>query len=819
MNNIQVALVGQPNCGKSTIFNMLTNIKQHIANYPGVTIDKKSGSFNYKTNDIAVIDLPGTYSFSSYSVEEKITRDYILNKNTNIIINTLDTSNLRRHLYLTMQLFDMYKPMVIAFNMLDVAKQNGFNFDFKKLEKLTNAKIIQTVASKKKGLEELKESILDVNKNKLSFISKALDYKYLQNSIDKIKELIPNDSFDLSRHYISVKLFENDKMIIEHIQQNADNAKEILKEVEKLKLQFKEKFSISAEQYIVKIRYEKADEFVKACTTSTKEKHAQTLSDKIDSVVLNKYLGLPILGLIIFTLYQLSIVYGYELTNITWPILSWFKTVVISFFPQENIDSIPYLTQFAIWMMNSINALLNYLPIFFILFFLIALLEDVGYMPRMAFVLDRLFVKFGLHGESTLPLVLSGIFAGGCAVPGVMATKGMNDKKAQMATMLTVPLMNCLAKIPFFTLILTSFFKPDMAIMMFLISTITIFIALGVAKVLTLTILKGYETTPFIMELPSYHVPTMRVIMIKVYDRIWLYLKKIVTIVAAVSVVLFVLIQFPGISKEKEKEFETRSYNMQTTFYNQIKNTKYYSNLDEKEELKDFINFYNSYKTERMNTKDINTARKIDTKYKELNENFFLFTKPQRDMEARKINKALKKLINTRKTLFRDIKNEKVENSALGSIGKFFVPITQYAGFDWKINVAFLSSFAARESSVATLGALYETNKDFHENNSISSSNTYSPLGAVAIIIFMALTPPCIATMIMIKIQTNSYRWMLFATFYPMILGLVFAIFVFQIGSYLQLTGVEAMIYFYIFIVAITTLLSLIPNNKKENYV
>lgn len=815
MNNIQVALVGQPNCGKSTIFNMLTNIKQHIANYPGVTIDKKSGTFNHNNSKIEVIDLPGTYSFSSYSVEEKITRDYILNKDTDIIINAVDASNLRKNLYLTMQLFDMHKPMILTFNMMDVAKQNGLEFDLKKLEKLTNSKIIQTVAAKKEGLSDIKDSIIEVKKDKLKYISNALDYKYLQKYIDLVKELIDNDSFDVSRHYISVKLFENDQQVIENIKKINPNANKILDYVQDLKNEFKEEFNISTEQYIVKIRYEKADEFVKACTVKSKKQN-RTLSDKVDSIVLNKYLALPILGLIIFTLYQLSIVYGYELTNITWPILAWLKTTVISFFPAENIDSIPYLTQFATWMMNSINALLNYLPIFLILFFLIALLEDVGYMPRMAFILDKLFVKFGLHGESTLPLVLSGIFAGGCAVPGVMATKGMNDKRAQMATMLTVPLMNCLAKIPFFTLILAAFFKEDMAIMMFLISTITIFVALLVSKLLTLSVLKSHETTPFIMELPSYHIPTLRGLLTKVFDRIWLYLKKIVTIVAAVAVVLFVLIQFPGISKEKQVIFNSKAEDMQKKFYTSIQDNKYYSHLDEKTELKDFINYYNNYKSQRMNTTDAKTAKKIDLVFKEKNELFFLFSKPKRNKEARKINKAFKKLIRTRKALFREVKNEKVENSALGSMGKFFVPVTQYAGFDWKINVAFLSSFAARESSVATLGALYEGNKDTFESNSIASTGGYSSLGAVAIMIFMALTPPCIATMIMIKVQTNSYKWMAFAISYPMILGLLSAIFIFQIGNILNLTGVDAMIYFYIFVVTITMLVSLIPNYKKE---
>ena len=574
---------------------------------------------------------------------------------------------------------------------------------------------------------------------------------------------------------------------------------------------------MSSHAYIVKIRYDKADEFVKACTLRYKTKE-KTISDKIDSVVLNKYLALPILALIIYTLYQLSIVYGYELTNYTWPILAWIKNTLITFFPDENIASIPYITQFAQWMINSVNALLNYLPIFFILFFLIALLENVGYMPRMAFILDRIFVRFGLHGESTLPLVLGGIFAGGCAVPGVMATKGMNDKKAQMATMLTVPLMNCLAKIPFFTLILAAFFEEDLALMMFLISTITIFVALIVSKLLSLTVLKSHESTPFIMELPSYHLPTLRGLLVKVFDRIYLYLKKIVTIVAAVAVVLFVMIQFPGLTEEKKIVLDKKAILMQKNFYKKVQNNQYYKHIDEKKELKALINFYSAYKKEKMNTKNKNTALSIDAYYKNKNLMFFTFAKPKRNKEARKINRALKKLLKMRKRLFREMKNEKIENSALGAMGKFFVPLTKYAGFDWKINVAFLSSFAARESSVSTIGAIYESNKDT-ETNSIKSSNAYSQLGAVAIIIFMALTPPCIATMIMIRVQSNSYGWMFFAIAYPMFLGLLFSIGIFQIGNYFELSGVSAMVYFYILIIICTIGLSFAPNNKKEEYV
>ena len=227
MSSIQVALVGQPNCGKSTIFNMLTNVKQHISNYPGVTIDKKVGSFSFNDKKIAIIDLPGTYSFSSFSVEEKITRDYILKQDTNIILNTVDASTLRRNLYLSMQLFDMQKPMIIAFNMIDVAIQNGYEFDFTRLEKLCNARLIQTVASKKEGINELKKAILEVDNNKEAHISNVIDYKNLQKHVNIIQKLIEPLKLEHSSFYISIKLFEQDKQMFDYVKENIVESKEI----------------------------------------------------------------------------------------------------------------------------------------------------------------------------------------------------------------------------------------------------------------------------------------------------------------------------------------------------------------------------------------------------------------------------------------------------------------------------------------------------------------------------------------------------------------------------------------------------------------
>ena len=273
--------------------------------------------------------------------------------------------------------------------------------------------------------------------------------------------------------------------------------------------------------------------------------------------------------MIIFAIYESSIVFGYKLTNYTWPLLAAIKNFVIDVAPAADIAKVPLITDAAIWLVNSAVALLNYLPIFFILFAMIEILEDVGYMPRMAFILDKIFKKFGLHGQSTLPLVLGGAFVGGCAVPGVMSTKGIADDRARMATILTVPLMNCLAKVLFYTLLLGAFYTTttvaadgtksintsQMSVMMFYISTVTILAALLIAKFLTSTILKTRETAPFVMELPPCHMPTFKGVVIRACERVWLYIKKVCTIVIAVAVILFALLQFPGLSNEKQEHY------------------------------------------------------------------------------------------------------------------------------------------------------------------------------------------------------------------------------------------------------------------------
>ncbi|MFW3343877.1 ferrous iron transport protein B [Aliarcobacter butzleri] len=808
MKNLKTVLAGQPNCGKSTIFNLVSGIEQHIANYPGVTVDKKVGFFKYQDYKIQMVDLPGTYSFSSYSLEERVAKEYIINENPDIIINVVDASNLKRNLYLTFQLLEMGLPVIVVLNMMDVASRREIKIDSQKISSMLNCPVVEASGAKGIGGDEIMKSVVSLYENKTNFEEFKINYEELESFILEIEEQIKDSTSNLSKRWLAIKALEGDETIIKYLN---DEFPTIRNTLEKQNSLFETRYDKNIVTFLATFRYDSA-EIIYQKTVKHENKNQETLTDKADKIVLNRFLALPILFILMFLVYEISIVMGYKLTDYTWPILASFKNLVIDFMPEANFTDVPMITDFAIWMVNSANALLNYIPIFFILFALIAIMEDVGYMPRMAFILDRVFRKFGLHGQSTLPLVLGGAMVGGCAVPGVMSTKGIADERARMATILTVPYMNCLAKVPFYTLLLAAFFRTDMAIMMFYISTITVFSALIVAKILTTTVLKNRETAPFVMELPPYHLPTLKGVVIRSSQRVWLYIKKVVTIVLAVAIVLFALLQFPGLSDESKVKFENMSNNTLSEFDLQIKDSTYYEHINSKEKVSQLLNYYDNYRTKKM----INSSDSVDESFIKQNELFYKFIRPLKDEEAKKVNTALKKLSNDRKNILREIKNEKVETSLLGMAGKSIEPLTKYAGFDWKINVAFLSSFAARESAVATLGSLYENNKADNQRaeEAMAQNSGYTPLHATAIIIFMLLTPPCIATMIVVKMQTNSFKWMLFAIFFPIGLGIISSAIIFTLGNMYSWSGFEAMTYYYIVVLLITLILGLYPNKS-----
>ena len=809
---IKVALAGQPNSGKSTIFNLLSGVYQHIANYPGVTVDKKSAFLEHKEHSLEIVDLPGTYSFSSYSLEERVAKEFIIDEKPDIVVNIVDASNIKRSMYLTFSLLEAGIPVVVVLNMMDIAADYGLEIDSKKISDMLGVKVVTTSGSKGEGKEKILDAIVETYNKSSQYRAFEINYEELEPSIQIVEEKISYDTAPLTKRWYAIKALEQDSQVIEKIKSEDSSFDEvIIKDQEEF---FHSTYDKDINQFLATFRYDSADIIFHKCVVEHKKGEIST-SQKIDKIVLNKFLAFPILALIMFAFYQLAIVGGYKITDYTWPILAAFKNMVISVMPEADMATIPMISDFAIWMVNSVNALLNYIPIFFILFALIAIMEDSGYMPRIAFLLDRVFRKFGLHGQSTLPLILGGAFTGGCAVPGIMATKGIADERARMATILAVPYMNCLAKVPFYTLLLGAFFVSEMGIMMFMVSTVTLFIALIVAKVLTSTVLVNRQTTPFMMELPTYHIPTLKGVLITAWQRVWIYIKKVVTIVMAVAVVLFVMLEFPGVDSKVQEQIAQEEQKALVSFDKSVSKTSFYSDIDSRDKVSSLLNFYDLYRAKRMKSSTSEAVAKLDSEFEAKNSIFFEIIRGD-SKDAKAINKALRNLSKDRNRLLRQIKEEKISNSLLGSVGKAVESVTQYAGFDWKINIAFLSSFAARESAVATLGSIYENNKadNLRAEEAMAQNSGYTPIHAVIMIIFMILTPPCIASMIVIKLQTGKYRWMVFAIMFPITVGLGLSILLFNLANSYAWSGLETMIYFYISMALTAITLGFLPNKS-----
>ncbi len=802
---IRAALAGQPNCGKSTIFNMLAGVNQHVANYPGVTVDKKTANLKYKDQSIELVDLPGTYSFSTYSLEEKVAKDFLIDSEIDVIINVVDSSCLRRSLLLTLQLLELGKPVIVVLNMMDIAEGRGLVVSDTRLQELINVRTVKTVGPKKLGKAELLDAVIAASEERITEPFR-LNYGELEPYIKEVGEQI-DITAGVCQRWLAVKCLEGDQGVLERTGISNEVIKDLTRKIHTI-------HDLDIDQAIAGLRYENAHILYHKIVDEKGVKQ-DTMTARVDRVMLNQWFAFPILGLVIYLIYELSIVWGYKLTDYTWPFLAAFKNKIVSFLPAGAFVDVPLVTDFGIWMTNSVIALLNYVPIFFILFALIAILEDVGYMPRMAFILDRVFKRYGLHGQSTLPLVLGGAFVGGCAVPGIMATKGIADDRARLATILTVPYMNCLAKVPFYTLLLGAFFKAEMALMMFFISTVTLFIALIVARLLTATVLVNRETAPFVMELPTYHLPTFKGVTLRATQRVWVYVKKVVTVVMAVAVILFVLLQYPGVSDEKMAQFRSRADVAMSGFAKKAASTSYADAVDEPEELGRLVNLYDDYKAHRMLAGSKEAVATLDQQFQQASPELFALVRPD-NPEAKKLNRQLRRLSKTNKQLQMEIKNEKITNSFLGMLGRALEPVSQFCGFDWRINVAFLSSFAARESAVATLGSIYEQGKtDLTPEESMAQDGAYTPIHAASMLIFMILTPPCIATMVVVKLQANSYRWMLFAIGFPISLGIIVSALFFTLAVHFGWSGLELMRNFYIVTAVMALVLGIIKTKQS----
>ncbi len=823
--NILIALAGQQNSGKTTTYNMLTGASQHVANYPGVTVEKKSGSYCEEGVAYQVVDLPGTYSLTSFSMEERVSRDFLLDARPDLVVNVLDATALRRSLYFTFQIIEMELPVIVAVNMMDVARQQGTTIDVAELSRQLGIDVIATVSRRGEGKKSLKKAIHKNTAATAKPVRQQIDYRQMEEHITALQSRLEEDqklSSLYSPHWLAIKLMEKDSGVFRIVAEKHAAGEKIVKEALGRREQFEKAHNLATEDFIASCRDRRAAEIEAACQVKAADSGV-SISERIDRFILCRPLAPLFLVATVYVIYNLSIVQGYNLTPYLWTWLAKFKVLAADILPGRGMLEDPLLTSLGLWMVDSANALLIYLPIFTILFALIAILEDSGYMARIAFILDRILNSFGLHGQSTLPFILGGVFASGCAVPGIMATKGIPDERSRLATILTVPYMNCMAKIPLYTLLVTIYFKENKSLAMFFIATVTIIMAMIIAKFLTITILRNREISPFIMEMPNYHLPTFFGVAQRTTERLREYIKKVGSIVLAVSVCVFSLLHFPGLTDNKMAGYQAELDKAMAGFQKKITKSFYAVEFQDKESILHLLNFYEDYKSERMNNPGADGAAGIDAKYQKKSPDHFVLLKPQRNKDAKIINRAVRKLSSQRKVLRSKIRKERIQSSFFGMIGRALEPITRFAGFDWKTNIALISSFAARESSVATMGVLYQEGADENlkleerisketlaDSDGNGQRHGLRALHALALIIFFALYPPCLATTIMVRVQTGSYKWMLFSILFPSAVGLCVASAVFTIGTTFALSGVTMMIAFYLFVLTMAILIAIV---------
>ena len=727
-NEINIAFVGNPNCGKTTLFNNISGAHEHVGNYSGVTVESQKKSRSYKNYRLNLIDLPGTYSLTTYTPEELYVRNFIFDEVPDIVINVIDSSNLERNLFLTTQLIDMDIKVVVALNMYDELQKNGDLFDYKSLGKMIGVPMIPTIGSKGKGINKLLEKVVDVFEDNDKTVRHIhINYgKELENSISKIQEKLKTKNNEwllnkISSRFIAIKLLEKDNDIKQRIS-DLDNYNEIInvsnQRIKKLETAFNEK----SENLITDMKYGFIKGALKETYKSRNIKNIDT-SKIIDIFLTHKFLGIPIfiffLWLMFFTTFNLG----------AYPV-SWIESGVeiLSNFIKDVMPNGMFKDLLVDGIIGGVGGVIVFLPNILLLFLFISIMEDSGYMARAAFIIDKLMHKIGLHGKSFIPLIMGF----GCNVPAIMATRTLENKSDRIITILINPFMSCSARLPVFILLTSAFFPNNAGNMIFIIYITGIIIAAVTAILLRKTIFKKQET-PFVMELPPYRMPNAKTTLIHMWHKSKQYLTKMGGIILIASIIIWALGYFP-------------------------KNINYSINYD-----KNITNIQTKYNKIIANNKtDSITLTKLATQ------------KNSSILELKKIKEI-----------------ERQKKTYIGKIGLFIQPVMKPLGFDWRMSISLLSGIAAKEIVVSTLGVLYQSDgtvplKDKLKENFTKNSdkNGIAKLRALSFIIFILVYFPCIAVVSAVKNETGSWKWATFMIIYTTSLAWLLAFATFQIGKF-----------------------------------
>ncbi len=732
---IVVALAGNPNSGKTTLFNELTGARQHVGNYPGVTVEKKEGVCSHAGHTIHFVDLPGTYSLTAYSEEEVVARDFLVEKRP-AVINIVDASNLERNLYLTVQFFELGFPVVIALNMIDVAEQRGIRIDSERLSSLLGAPVAPIIARSGQGKQEL----LDATVKKSGDTSwRPLKISYGEDidlALSELEDIIEQKEFMAGIYpsrWIGLKYLENDRQIVTQGREIDPETDSVLKGiVARVEAHLQKTLNTYPEAVIADYRYGFIRAVLKEGVLSfNREQDRLYLSDKIDRVLTNRFLGPLLMFVILFGLYTFT--FSYSEAPVAWfgAFFNWMGGMIDGQLPDGHLKSL-----IVSGIIDGVGGVLGFVPIICFMFFGIAVLEDSGYLSRVAYMLDRVFRIFGLHGSSVMAFIISGGIAGGCAVPGVMATRTLRSRKERLATLLTVPYMNCGAKLPVLALMIAAFFSDNQTQLMFVFTLVSWGVALLVAKFLRLTVIRG-PADPFVVELPPYRLPTFKGLFIHTWERTWQYIKKAGTVILAISILLWAMMTFPELPAEKVREFDAQRITITDRF-------------------------------------DKDVVRELERPGE----------KKQLVGEARQLKEQLM-------ALDAGEAGERLRFSFAGRIGTAMEGVTRLAGFEWRTNIALIGGFVAKEVIISTLGTAYSLGEvDSEPRGSLAATLArdpgWNPAVGLSLIVFTMFYAPCFVTVVCIAREAGSWKWGAFAVTFNTLLAFGLASLTFQIGSALM---------------------------------
>ena len=829
-----VALTGNPNCGKTTLFNALTGLRAKVGNYAGVTVERKEGKLLNAPPEagIRVLDLPGTYSLSPNSLDEQISRDVLLNRlpelpAPDLIVIVVDASNLQRNLYYATQVIELGHPTLVALNMIDVAATNGQSIDPAKLSQKLGVPVIPIVASNGQGLPQLREKIISCASSRLEtrpelfcqlpglFRIEAMNLSALLAETFRDRQLQATAE--------ALLILSNEKALASS---TAHYPRKVQDAVAAARLRL-EAQNIDWRGAPIEWRYAKIAEIQQAVTTQLSPL-GETFSDKLDRVLTHKVWGTLIFLAIMALIFQSIFTFAQYPMELIQSFVQWVGSTAGKWIPPGDLNSL-----LVDGVIAGVGAVLVFLPQILLLFLFIGFLEDTGYMARAAFLMDRLMSKVGLHGKSFIPMLSS--YA--CAIPGIMATRTIESRKDRLVTILVAPLMSCSARLPVYTLLIAAcipnikllgFFKLQGLTMltMYLLGTV---VALLMAWVFKKTLLKG-ETPMLIMELPPYKRPLLRVVLRHMWERSRLFLRRAGTVIFGISVILWFLATYPN-SAEVETKFAQARIAAVANLYPQIQEPQ----AAEKKiaEVKDW---WQSAFTNQLDFLLIETIGALDKEEAAEKTGNNLVTDPRNSPTATKFaqariaavtnlyhqikeKQAAEKKITELRTwwesaqtnrldflcmesidaLYKEEGGAKLRHSFAGMMGRAIEPVIAPLGFDWKMGIGIVGSFAAREVFVSTMSTVYNVGSDDSDTGKKTLAQTlrdqkhpdgtpvYTTLVAVTLMVFYVFALQCVSTVAVVRRETNSWKWPFFQWLYMGALAWILAFITYQGGRLLGL--------------------------------